>query len=179
MRKYFPIIISIMVFSGFLALQVASDIANISTAHSDKSRFNKIFEKQVFVDMKGSSISLKKVKSPVVIINFWASWCAPCLVELPSLVKISQKYGEEKVLVLGVNGDEARQLEKIKKMTAKYKINFPIVPDIKGTIMENFMVSKIPTTFIFHKGRVVRHIEGTEDFVSVEMMEFLEKLLKS
>ena len=182
MQKYFPIVASFMVFAGFLAVQVALNIVNTSAKQSDKSgvekaHYENIFKKQIFVDVKGNRISLVEAKSPIVVINFWASWCAPCLVELPSLVKINQKYGTEKILVLGVNTDEIQQVAKIRKLTDKYKITFPIIPDLKGAILENFMVYKIPTTLIFHKGKLVRHIEGTEDFVSGEMMEFYDDLL--
>ena len=183
MQKFFPIIVSVMVFSGFLTLQVAFNIVNTHDKKSGNSEIKKrhyenLFKKQVFEDVKGKKIALGQNQPPIVIINFWASWCAPCLVELPSLVKISQKYGQEKMLVLGVNGDETRQLRKIKKLTKKYKITFPIIPDFNGSILEDFMVSKIPTTLIYHKGKLVKHIEGTEDFVSGEMMEFYDNLLQ-
>ena len=154
MRKYFPIIASFMVFTGFLAVQVAFNIITTSARQSEtsgvkKAHYENIFKKQVFRDVEGGDISLTTVKSPIIIINFWASWCAPCLVELPSLVKISQIYGLEKMLVLGINADETNQLKKIKKLMIKYKINFPIIPDLKGEILDDFMVSKIPTTLIF------------------------------
>ena len=183
MKKYFPIVASFMVFMGFLAVQVAFNMVNIKANQSaikggKKAHYENIFKKQVFEGVKGEKISLGEGKAPIVIVNFWASWCAPCLVELPSLVRISEKYGSEKILVLGINADETSQLKKIKKLTAKYKITFPIIPDLKGAILEDFMVSKIPTTLIFHKGKLVRHIEGTEDFVSGEMMEFFDDLLK-
>ena len=182
MQKYFPILISFMVFTGFLAVQVAFNVVNTKAKQYEKggiekSHYENIFKKQIFKDVRGEKISLAGTKAPIVIINFWASWCTPCLIELPSLVKISQKYGE-KMLVIGVNADETRQLVKIKKLTKKYKITFPIIPDAEGAILEDFMVSKIPTTLIFHNGKLARHIEGTEDFVSGEMMEFYDGLLK-
>ena len=182
MGKYFPMIISFMVFTGFLAIQVGLDIATSarSPATSDVQRayYNDVFQKQTFKDTKGKKIVLAKAKAPVVIINFWASWCAPCLIELPSLVKISKKYGPNKVLILGVNSDEVRQKRAIRRLTRKYAINFPIVADAKGSILDKFKVSRIPTTLIFKKGKLVRHIEGTEDFISGEMMEFFDGLLK-
>ena len=182
MRKYLPIIASFMVFTGFLAIQVAFNIVNTSVEKSGKGEVKKahyenIFKEQVFVDVKDERIFLAEVESPVVIINFWASWCAPCLVELPSLVEINQKYGSEKILILGVNADETRQFQKIKKLTAKYEIDFPIIPD-KGEILDSFMVSKIPTTLIFYKGKLVKHMEGAEDFISGDMVKFLDGLLE-
>ena len=183
MRKFLPVIVSFMAFTGFLAVQVAFNIVNTSVEKSDKDKVKKdhyenIFKEQVFVDTKNERITLAEVASPVIIINFWASWCAPCLVELPSLVDISQKYGSEKILILGVNTDETRQLEKIKKITARYEINFPIVPDSKGEILDDFVVLKIPTTLIFYKGKLVKHMEGAENFISENMVKFLDELLE-
>ena len=182
MRKYLPVIASFMVFTGFLAIQVAFNIVNTSVKKSGKEQVKKahyenMFKEQIFVDVKGERIFLEEVASPIVIINFWASWCAPCLVELPFLVEISQKYGSEKILILGVNTDETHQLQKIKKLTAKYKIKFSIIPD-KGDILDNFMIFKIPTTLIFYKGKLVKHMEGAEDVVSGDMIKFLDRLLE-
>ena len=183
MRKYFPIIASFVVFTGFLAAQVAFDILNTSARQSDKdgvkkAHYNNVFKKQIFKDVQKREILLSEIKSPIVIINFWASWCAPCLIELPSLVEISQQYGLSKMLVLGINADEKNQLKQIKKLVDKYKINFPIILDPESNILDKFMVSKIPTTLIFHKGKLVRQIEGTEDFVSGEMIDFFDNLLE-
>ena len=183
MRKYFPVIASFMVFTGFLAVQVIFNIVSTSARQADKSGIQKtyydnVFKKRSLVDWRGEKLVLAKVKSPIVVVNFWASWCAPCLVELPSLAASGRRYGPKKMLIVGVNTDEVDQIAKIKKLTEKYNIDFPIIPDRKGEVLDDFMVSKIPTTLIFHKGRLVKHIEGTEDFVSGEMIDFLDALLK-
>lgn len=183
MKKYFPIILPFMVFTGFLAAQIAFNIVSTSLGQSDKEKkisvyYENLYSEKTFQGSKGESIALSKIKAPIVIVNFWASWCTPCLKELPSLVKIVQTYGTDKIFVVGINADEENQLREIERISAKYSLNFPTVPDKGGGILNDFMVSGIPTTLIFHKGKLQEKIQGEKDFSSIETRQMFNKLLK-
>jgi len=126
---------------------------------------------------KGESIELSKEKSPIVLLNFWASWCLPCLKEFPSLVAFQEKY-KNQVRVIGVNGDEEDTLKNIKKTEKKYKLNFESVDDSKSTIATNFLINSYPVSIIYHKGKVVYVSTKIHDFMKPDFISLIDEILK-
>ncbi len=103
MKKFFPVFLTILVFSGFLVGQVFFDLLDLPARPSKTERklnahYEGLFYKLKMVDTKKKDFDLKALKQKVVILNFWASWCIPCLDEMPSLVKVQKKYGTIKFL---------------------------------------------------------------------------------
>jgi thiol-disulfide isomerase/thioredoxin len=99
-----------------------------------------------------SKIKLASFRGKIVIVNFWASWCGPCLEELPALERLSQRY-PEKIAVIGVGIDDDRisLAEAVKKMG----VSFPVVLDVNGTLKQRYEVRGVPETFIVgHDGRL-------------------------
>jgi thiol-disulfide isomerase/thioredoxin len=77
-------------------------------------------------DLKGRSVRLDSYKGKVLLINFWATWCAPCLAEMPDLVKLQREYGARGLRVIGITYpplDRAR----VRRMTRRLKINYAIL----------------------------------------------------
>jgi len=183
MKKYFPIILFIMGFTGFLCGQVAFDL--FDQAKREKMVHPKVaktyeilFSEMSFNTVNGKEIKLDEVAAPIVILNFWASWCSPCLEEFPSMVELRTNFKEKDVLIIGINGDEENSLKEIKKVIRKYKINFPTVTDPSGEILSKFNVSSIPLTIIFHRGKVLEVVKGPKDFSAVEMQQNFKELLE-
>jgi thiol-disulfide isomerase/thioredoxin len=107
-------------------------------------------------------------------LNFWASWCTPCLEEFPSLVKLQRKYKENKnILILTVNTDDSEILKKVKKIVERYKLNFPIVLDKNGKLVEKFSIAAIPVSIIYKDGKVYEVSNMAKDFYSGEFLELL------
>jgi thiol-disulfide isomerase/thioredoxin len=182
MKKYIPIVIPILLFTTYLTVQFMLS-TNRSTANpSDVKKktmmhYSSVLKSSQFKTLKGEKVSFKNIKAEIVIVNFWASWCTPCLEEFPSLVKLAAKYPKDKVLILGINSDEDEQLKAIKRIKKKYKINFDIVLDRSGRHTKDFMISAIPVSIIFHKGKVIEVSQGAKDFFSAETLEKFEELL--
>jgi thiol-disulfide isomerase/thioredoxin len=183
-KKYLPVLGAVMVFSMFLASQVLFDLVDHSSARPSKkerrihAHYESIFSKIELETFDKKKIRLSEVKAPIVILNFWASWCKPCLHEFPSIVEMKKRFPDEKVLVLGINSDEENQARQIRKILKKYKLNFPIVPDKSGKILEEFMVSSIPISIIYRNGKIFEVTEGAKDFNSGETIEALNEILK-
>lgn len=101
-------------------------------------------------DTDGNEISLKDHQGKIVIISFWASWCAPCLKELPILEGIQNEVGEDKVKVVAINFKEDRKkYHKIKKLFSSLKLT--LTHDKRGAIGNKFGVKAIPHLFIVGK----------------------------
>ena len=183
LKKFFPLILFVVAFTGFLAGQIAFDWIDINAEPSKEEKsvhahYESLFKKSVFKDTEGKSYSLSKEKAPVVIVNFWASWCQPCLEEFPSIVAMKKKYSDDQVLVLGVNTDSDEPKKNIKKTVKKFGLNFPIVPDEDSKYSNDFLISAIPVSIIYHNGKVIEVSNEPKDFNSEEWNKMLATLIK-
>lgn len=106
--------------------------------------------------MNGSSFQLSAQKGNVILMNIWATWCAPCHDETPDLVELYNKYRDEGLIVLGVSIDEQGR-SVVEPFMEKYKVNYPMVID-DGTIMDKYGPTMgIPTSYIIDKQGDLRY----------------------
>ena len=127
----------------------------------------KFDQKLKSIDIKTTQdthLKMSDVKQPIVILNFWASWCGPCIGEFKSLNYLIEKVGKDKILVLGINNDEESPLKKIKEIERKHDLKFESVMDEKESFTEKFMVSRIPTSIIFINKKFYKMIPESFDF---------------
>ena len=102
--------------------------------------------------LDGRAISLQDMRGKTVIVNFWATWCAPCRSEMPDMEQLSRERGDE-LVVLAVNVQEAK--EPVRRFVEQYGLTFPIGFDTAGEVTQAFGVQSLPTTFfIDREGRV-------------------------
>lgn len=182
MKKYLPIILFIMAFSGFLSTQILWDTFNLNAENIEQDKqkhslYETNFQQLVLTTTKKKTIELRNVTNPIVILNFWASWCQPCLREFPSLVEFQEKY-KDKALVVGINGDEETPLENIKKIESKYKLNFESVEDSKSNIANKFMISTYPVSIVFHKGKVIYVSKKIHNFMDENFLVQINDAIK-
>jgi len=106
--------------------------------------------------VNGESFTLSDYRGEVVLLNIWATWCAPCREETPQLVDLYNEYKDDGLLVLGVSIDEQR-VSVVKPFMDEYGVNYPTVID-KGTIMDKYGPTMgIPTTYIIGKEGSLRY----------------------
>jgi thiol-disulfide isomerase/thioredoxin len=184
MKKFLPLILFIMSFSIVIISQVGWDAVKAET--TSKSDSTNVFYENLFLHGKfetidGKKIEITKLKSPVIIYNFWASWCNPCLEEMPSLLALKNKFKDDELQVMAFNTDEENQLINIKKALKKLNIKneFNIIADKNTAIAESFKFSAIPVTIIFNRGKVVHFSNGPMDFASAEMTEKIKKWIRN
>lgn len=97
--------------------------------------------------VNGDQFSLSEQEGKVVILNIWATWCAPCHEETPDFVDLYNKYKEQGLVILGVSIDK-QGASVVKPFMEKYDVNYPVVID-KGTIMDKYGPTMgIPTSYI-------------------------------
>lgn len=121
----------------------------------------------------GEIINYNEAKGKVVIVNFWATWCPPCIAEMPSLNKLYQEYHDEVVILFVSNED----VENVKKFKQKHGYQFPVYSLIDQPPRE-FDITSIPRTFVINKsGKIVVDKTGAANWFSDVFKQELERLL--
>jgi thiol-disulfide isomerase/thioredoxin len=93
------------------------------------------------------SLNLDQYRGKVVLVDFWASWCAPCRQSFPWLNQLHAKYGEHGLVIVGVNVDRAR--EDASRFLRDTPANFPILYDPEGTLAARYDVPGMPSSYLF------------------------------
>lgn len=129
-------------------------------------------------DLDNNTFTLSKVSSPIVIINFWASWCAPCLEEFPSFIRLLEKF-EGKVTLVAISVDENDEQTKsfLANLSLSHK-NLIILKDPQYFLAEKFGTFKIPESYIFTKDRkLLKKISGSIDWMSPQITSTINEQL--
>lgn len=92
----------------------------------------------------------------VVLVNFWATWCAPCVAEMPSLSRLRERMGPQRLEVVGVNFQE--NAARIEPFVRRLGVAFPIVRDHDGSLRKAWQVNVFPTTFVVGPAGDVRWV---------------------
>ena len=163
------IILSLLLFSSTFAKE-KPPFKNILSLDKPKTHKEIIFQ-----DRDGSIINLKKINSDkIYILNFWATWCAPCKEEMPSLDKLHAKDG---IFVFPINLED-KNLKKTHKFYDDLNItNLNIYFDEGLKLTKAFFIRGVPTTIIFNKNKdEVARIKGSVDFSDKKFISWLESI---
>ena len=116
-------------------------------------------------DLRGHEQTLDDLHGRIVVLNFWATWCAPCRKEIPDLVRIQQRYGIYGVQVIGASVDEDGDRDAVETFARRRKINFPVWLGATTAQMEGLDLGvALPATVVIDRdGRVVERIAGVFD----------------
>lgn len=140
--------------------------------NEDLSDLESLQTKTTFVDLDENNLDLSEFKQGKIVISYWATWCAPCIKEMPSLKraeKILKDYGYTFLLV----SDET--ISKISRFKEKMNFDFNFLKSSKS--FETLGIYSMPTSYIFDEtGKIVETIVGAIEWDSVEMINKLKML---
>jgi thiol-disulfide isomerase/thioredoxin len=127
-------------------------------------------------DLAGVPKTLADYRGKVVLLNFWASWCPPCLREMPSLERLRVKMAGRPLEIVALDSAEAPQ--EVNAYLARMKLGFPILLDPDGSNTKRWKVFALPTTFMLDaEGRVRYVLTGPTEWDEGEALGIIESLL--
>ena len=133
-----------------------------------------------FKDVSNKSRTYDELKgSSITILDFWASWCKPCMKAIPELNKLYETYKDKGVQIIGINCDGPRSVSKVAPLTKSLNISYPILIDLNSSLMNRLNVGALPTLVILNnKGKVVwvheGYVNGDAELIAAQ----IEKLIK-
>lgn len=98
---------------------------------------------------KGENVSLADFKGKVILINFWATWCPPCIAEMPALNSLYEKFKDKNFVVIGIASQDAK--DDVDDFVKKSGITFPVLYDFDGKVSQKFKVNGFPETLLVSK----------------------------
>lgn len=197
MTRYFMLAISLALILAF----TACGFVKISTGNSDNETISDEQAKQIetllgpptlpdisraaganidytmtITDLNGNNVNFADYKNKAVFVNFWATWCGPCVAEMPSIQRLYEKLKDQNIKFACIsNEDPAR----VKKFVAARKYTFPIYT-ISDNPSPSFDILGLPTTYIISpKGQVVYNNAGGEKWDDEKVVDFMKALAKS
>ena len=126
----------------------------------------------------GSNLRLQEQRGQVVMVNFWATWCGPCKIEMPHLVRLYDKYRASGFQLLGVNIDDDPR--NAAASAAKLGITFPVLLDGDKRVAKLYDLSTMPTTLLIDRDGKLRHVHrGYRDGYELTYDQQVRELLKA
>ena len=131
-----------------------------------------------FADARGKTLSLADFAGRVVLVNFWATWCAPCREEMPSLERLQTRLGD-KLAILAISQDSGGE-KAVAPFVARYGITaLRTYLDPTSAVGRAFKVDGLPTSFLIDRhGRVVGQVVGEAKWDAPKMLSIIEPLLR-
>ncbi|MCO6431693.1 MAG: TlpA family protein disulfide reductase [Deltaproteobacteria bacterium] len=119
-------------------------------------------------DLEGKKHSLEDYRGKVVLLNFWASWCLPCVAELPALQNLYDQLRDSGfvVIAVGIDDDEASLAE----FKRRFGLSFPVLVDKSGTVKSRYRISGVPESFVLDsEGKLVLFPDPQSDVPSIKI----------
>ena len=124
---------------------------------------------------EGKPVKLSDYKGRVVFLNFWATWCPPCLQEMPAMERLSQHLKGKPFVILAVNQGES--LAVVNAFLKRRGFTFPVVMDESGDIGASYIASALPLTYIIDpQGLIVGRAKGPREWDQKEMVDWVLSL---
>jgi cytochrome c biogenesis protein CcmG/thiol:disulfide interchange protein DsbE len=139
-------------------------------------------------DLQGRPVALEDLRGEVVLLNIWATWCAPCREEMPSMQRLHERLGAQGLRVVAVSVDGASPTERLagapEKVVGDFArelgLTFPIWLDPSGEVQRTYRTTGVPESFVIDRnGTIVKKVLGATEWDSEANVELFSRLLRS
>ena len=157
-----------------VALVIAITFSNVEA----KEKQQRLASNFTLKNLEGEDVSLSQFRGKYLLINFWATWCAPCKIEMPSLEKLYRQFKSDNFDMIGISNDMfgARVVRPYIKAT---NLTFPMLLDQRMIVSRQFGIVSLPTTVLIDpQGIIIGVLQGAEDWSDPETLLYFKSLLK-
>jgi peroxiredoxin len=157
-----------------VALVIAITFSNVEA----KEKQQRLASNFTLKNLEGEDVSLSQFRGKYLLINFWATWCAPCKIEMPSLEKLYRQFKSDNFDMIGISNDMfgARVVRPYIKAT---NLTFPMLLDQRMIASRQFGIVSLPTTVLIDpQGIIIGVLQGAEDWSDPETLLYFKNLLK-
>ena len=179
-RLNFHSIFLIVLISVGFGIIVLLQTKDSSFDLSGKSRIDKGVPAPEFTlpGLDGNMVKLVDYKGKVVLLNIWATWCPPCVEEMPSMEKLYQELKDEDFQILAVSIDVSGG-NVVAPFMKKHKLSFPALTDTQGTLKSLYRTTGVPESFIIDKdGIIAEKIIGPRDWATPGVISYFRSLIQ-
>jgi len=128
-------------------------------------------------DLRGKPVRFAELRGKVVLLNFWATWCAPCRKEMPSMEQLHREYKERGLVVLAVSQDQG-PIREVQAFAQELKLSFSVWHDRDGLVGRQYSIPGVPTSYLVGAdGRIAYRALGEYDWSGPEARRAVERLL--
>ncbi len=178
MRKYCPLAI---ILAAIIALSPSVSFAHDPALHGFRLvtfKHSVAAPEFTLKNLTGDSVRLEQFRGDYILLNFWATWCPPCVKEMPSMEQLQQKFMDKGIHVVAISLDKESE-EKVAAFVARLNLSFPILLDPDGIVSDPYGARELPSTFILNPdGRVIAAAKGERDWYGEEAISYFDELLK-
>jgi thiol-disulfide isomerase/thioredoxin len=147
--------------------------------------FSMVFAKPSIQNFKAQNLNFKTISfdeikgEKITLIDFWATWCTPCIQAIPKLNILREKYMDKGVEVVGINTDSPRNSAKVMPFVKTYKMEYPVLRDPNSKLARMLNVSAYPTLFIINNQNEIIYTHtgfkiGDEKIIEQEIIKLLD-----
>lgn len=130
----------------------------------------------VLSDLKGQTHALIDYRGKTILLNFWASWCPPCIYEMPELKKLQQRFKDKNFQVVTINAGEKKQ--QVRKFSQMMELEFPVLLDKYNKSFNHWDVKTLPTSYLINEeGKLVYIIRGNPGWEDEVVLKIIEQQL--
>ena len=127
-------------------------------------------------DPAGKQLNLRELRGKVVFLNFWATWCPPCIEEMPSMEKLHQELEKDGLVIVAIDFQESPA--RVKEFFTEHRLTFMALLDRDGKVSELYKAWALPVSVVINKrGEIAARAVGAKDWYSDEALQFFRKLL--
>jgi cytochrome c biogenesis protein CcmG, thiol:disulfide interchange protein DsbE len=153
--------------SSLLFLLLSALIGCRSSAPKPRAKAGGEAPDFTITDIQGKKLSLADYKGKVVLLDFWATWCAPCLEEIPHFITMQEKLGAQGFQAIGISMDDGPK--PVEKFYAEHKLNYPVAVG-DSTLADSYGgILGLPVTFVINRdGQIRKKFVGATDTALIE-----------
>ena len=173
MNRLLKVMLVIILTSGLLIAGCSADSGPEDSGQAPQ--VGKLAPDFQLPNLEGQSISLSDFRGNPVLINFWASWCYPCIYEMPFIQEVYEEWSARGLVVLAINKGES--LSTVKDFMQSGNYSFPVLLDINQDVALEYSIRSIPTTFFIDKDGIIQAIKLGPFLSKADIENSLSKII--